>query len=291
MAEPEDSTAESGGREGESGPGVDAGRHKDDSDEPAEHVEAESTSEDAESSDDDTDRDNGSTEDADGPDDLAADGDTDVDADDDAEAAADETDSSEDETADDASGNDEDDDDEASETGLPQLEPVPFIELMAAYRQPATAGGERLPWSWVTLSTAERVASATVLDGFVESYNRTWAINNEQTLPPCWHRHPALAHDLAALAWAYYQAYRDPTATPDRALQFQADLIRFAERIDRWLGGDPGACRAGRHPTSWRDADGITGASRGSTIEDADAVTLLGEETFGFGSPTPSITD
>lgn len=303
MAEPEDSTAESGGREGESGPGVDTGRRKDDSDEPAEHEEAEATPEDAESSDDETGRNNGSTEDADGLDDLSADDDTDDDnADGDAddrpegheatETAVDETDSSEGETADDESGNDEGDGDgDASQTALPPLKPVPFIELMAAYRQPATAGGERLPWSWATLSPAERATGAIVLDGFVESYNRTWAISKEQTVPPCWHRHSALAHDLAALAWAYYQAYRDPMATPNRALQFQADLIRFAERIDRWLGGDPGGCRAGRHSTSWRDADGITGASRGSSIEDTDAVTLLGEETFGFGRPTPAITD
>jgi hypothetical protein len=241
VAEPEDSTAESGGREGESGPVVDTGRRKDDSDEPAEHEEAEATPEDAESSDDETGRNNGSTEDADGLDDLSADDDTDDDnADGDAddrpeghdatETAVDETDSSEGETADDESGNDEgDEDDDASETAQPPLKPVPFIELMAAYRQPATAGGERLPWSWATLSPAERATSAIVLDGFVESYNRTWAISKEQTVPPCWHRHPALAHDLAALAWAYYQAYRDPMATPNRALQFQADLIRFAE--------------------------------------------------------------
>ena len=101
------------------------------------------------------------------------------------------------------------------------------MELMAAYRQPATAGGERLPWSWATLSPAERATSATLIDGFVESYNHTWAISKEQAVPPCWHRHPALAHDLAALTWAYYQAYRDPTATPDRALRFQAELLPF----------------------------------------------------------------
>ena len=312
MAEPEDSTAESNGRDDESGPGVDTDRRGDDSDEPVEHEGAAATpeDEDADSSDDETDRNNGSTVDADGPDDLSADDDTDDDnadanADgrpedqDVAEAAVDETNSSEGETADaesgDEDGDDEDDEDEddldASETALPPLEPVPFIELMAAYRQPATSGGERLPWSWATLSPAERATSATVLDGFVESYNRTWAISNEQTLPPCWHRHPALAHDLAALTWAYFQAYRDPTARPDRALQFQADLIRFSERIDRWLGSDPGECRAGRHPTSWRDASGSTGASRGSTIEDTDAVTLLGEETFGFGRPTPASFD
>lgn len=123
-------------------------------------------------------------------------------------------------------------------------------------------------------------ASATVLDGFVASYNRTWAITAEQTVPPCWHRHPALAHDLATLAWAYYQAYRDPSATPDRALSFQSHLPGFAERIDRWLGADPAECRAGRHTASW--VERAVGA-RGTGPEDVDAVLLLGEEDFGFG--------
>jgi hypothetical protein len=183
--------------------------------------------------------------------------------------------------ADDEDGPDDEEADE-SERPLPPVEPVPFMELMAAYRQPATAGGDRLPWSWATLSAAERLTSATLIDGFVESYNHTWAISKEQAVPPCWHHHPALAHDLAALTWAYYQAYRDPTATPERALRFQAELLPFAKRMNRWLGRKPGECRAGRHADSWRDADGITGASRRSSPADTDAVTLLGDETFGF---------
>lgn len=193
-------------------------------------------------------------------------------------------------------GNDDDGDahrdaaDEEPESDLPPLEPAPFIELMAAYRQPATAGAERLPWSWPTLSAGEREASATMLDGFVESYNRTWAISDKQAVPPCWHLHPALALDLATLAWAYYQAYRDPTATPDKALRFQAHLPRFSERVDRWLGTEPGACRAGQHPTSWHDTDRVIGAGR-STTEDSDAVALLGIETFGFGPLSPPRTD
>lgn len=194
----------------------------------------------------------------------------------------DEGDDEDDEGEDDEDEGTDDDDDEGSAKPLPPMEPASSMELMAAYRQPATAGGERLPWSWATLSPAERATSATLIDGFVESYNHTWAISKEQAVPPCWHRHPALAHDLAALAWAYYQAYRDPTATPDRALRFQAELLPFAKRMNRWLGRKPGECRGGRHADSWRDAEGITSASRRSTSADTDAVTLLGEETFGF---------
>ena len=200
------------------------------------------------------------------------------------DATEDAEDSSRYEPADSDEGDDDEDegDGDGSAKPLPPMEPASFMELMAAYRQPATAGGERLPWSWATLSPAERATSATLIDGFVESYNHTWAISKEQAVPPCWHRHPALAHDLAALTWAYYQAYRDPTATPDRALRFQAELLPFAKRMNRWLGRKPGECRAGRHADSWRDAEGITSASRRSTSADTDAVTLLGEETFGF---------
>jgi hypothetical protein len=269
VAEPEDPPAEAGGREGEFSTSVDTDQPESDSAESAEH---------------DTDDDSLGKS----PDDSHED-DTD-DKPDGHDAAEDANDSSEDETADDESGDDEDDED-ASPKRLPPLEPAPYIELMAAYRQPATAGGERLPWSWATLSPAERATSATLLDGFVKSYNRTWAISKQQTVPPCWHRHPALAHDLATLAWVYYQAYRDPTATPDRALQFQAALLPFAKRMNRWLGSKPGECRAGQHAASWRDADGISGAARRSTTEDTDAVTLLGEETFGFVQPTPPTTE
>lgn len=194
------------------------------------------------------------------------------------------------EADDEGAGEDEDrtgeDEDEAAEPLVPPLEPAPFVELLAAYRQPATEGAERLPWSWSTLSPAEMSASAAVLDGFVVSYNRTWAITDEQTVPPCWHRHPALAHDLATLAWAYYQAYRDPTATPDRALGFQSHLPGFAERIDRWLGADSAQCRAGRHTASWVER---AVGTRGTGPEDVDAVLLLGEEDFGFTNPARTV--
>ena len=177
---------------------------------------------------------------------------------------------------------------EEAEAGLPPVEPVGVDELVAAYQGPAAAGPGTLPWSWATLTPAEGEANATLLDGFVESYNRIWAIHDDETVPSCWHRHPALAHDLAALAWAYHQAYRDRDATPGRALQFQAQLPLFARRLDRWLGAEPAECRAGRHPGSWRAAGTTTPPDR-SGPEDAHAVVLLGDEAFGFGrAPGPS---
>jgi hypothetical protein len=317
VAEPEDRPADV--REGEaSHDDADTGRPEDDSSGDAESGEDVTAGSDAaehdstgdERSGDEPDGDNVSDGDDqpvgdDQPDteDDAADDDEpdrdDTDGDDSTDDDSAESDSAEDGSPEDDSAAEDGDDavdeggdtaDEEPESAIPPIEPAPFIELMAAYRQPATAGAERLPWSWPTLSPGEREASATVLDAFVESYNRTWAISDKQAVPSCWHRHPALALDLATLAWAYYQAYRDPTATPDLALRFQAHLPRFAERVDRWLGADPGACRAGRHPASWHDTDRVTGARR-STTEDADAVILLGAETFGFVPPPPPTID
>jgi hypothetical protein len=184
-----------------------------------------------------------------------------------------------------ADGTDDGHESNTDPAGLPPLEPAAFEDLLSAYRHPAAAGSRTLPWSWVTLSPAEGEANATLLDAFVASYNRTWAIHDGEVVPPCWHRHPALAHDLATLAWAYHQAYRDRDATPVRALQFQSQLPLFAERLDRWLGSEPGECRAGRHPHSWRDAVGATRSPDRSDPEDIDAVVLLADEAFGFGRP------
>lgn len=154
-------------------------------------------------------------------------------------------------------------------------------ELFVAYRG-SSAGRDRLPWSWATLSVPQRHALATLVDRFVAAYNRWWAPDSASTVPSCWHRHPALATDLASLVWAYYAAYRDPAATPGLAVQFQEHLVHFAGRLDRWLGDDPQECRAGRH-TRHRPVGGNGVRPSPSTDqEDVDAVVLLGQESFGF---------
>ncbi len=131
-----------------------------------------------------------------------------------------------------------------------------------------------------------------MIDSFVADYNEVWALADDDTIPPCWHRHPALAHDLAALTWAYYQAYLDPTATPELALRFQAHLPKFRSRLDDWLGADPAACRDNSHSRTWRRSTrpAPPAATRDSS-EERDAVVLLGYRLWGFPRPDRSPPD
>jgi hypothetical protein len=155
--------------------------------------------------------------------------------------------------------------------------------LVAEYEQ--AEGGDRLPWNWAALPDGHRETLVALVDDFVGSYNRLWAMTDEQTVPPCWYRHPALAYDLAALAWAYYQAYRHREATPGRALDFQAQLAAFGDRLERWLGSQPALCRGGNHPRDWRHVRETVRDHAPGSVDHADAVALLGAENFGFGRP------
>jgi hypothetical protein len=194
------------------------------------------------------------------------------------------TDESVESDADDAGDSDSDSDsDEDSGPALPPIEPVGLRVLVAEYEQ--AEGGDRLPWNWAALPDGDRETLVALVDDFVGSYNRLWAMTDEQTVPPCWYRHPALAYDLAALAWAYYEAYRHREATPGRALDFQAQLAAFGDRLERWLGSQPGECRAGNHPRDWRHVRETVRDHAPGSVDHADAVALLGAENFGFGRP------
>jgi hypothetical protein len=186
--------------------------------------------------------------------------------------------------SDDSEDSDEDsDDEEDSGPALPPIEPVGLRVLVAEYEQ--AEGGDRLPWNWAALPDGHRETLVALVDDFVGSYNRLWAMTDEQTVPPCWYRHPALAYDLAALAWAYYEAYRHREATPGRALNFQAQLAAFGERLERWLGSQPAQCRGGNHPRDWRHVRETVRDHAPGSVDHADAVALLGAENFGFGRP------
>ncbi len=166
-----------------------------------------------------------------------------------------------------------------ADTDLEPRERLSRSGLIGRYR----LTGAAVPWSWSTLSPTEVDALVELVDDFVSAYNDVWALTDADTVPRCWHHHPALAHDLSALAWAYYQAYRDPGATPDLALRFQAHLPGFRARIDGWLGADPAACRAGRHSRTWRRSSGTPHAAPArASSEERDAVILLGVPDFGF---------
>jgi hypothetical protein len=246
----------------------------------AEDIEANT----ADGVDDDADDQAGDT-DEEGDDEPAQDVEDVEDADDDAgeakdadgEDAADETHVAEDADADEG--------DEAEGDVEPEEEPRERLHadtLIARYRLLGGPTGYMLPWSWSDLPPAETDALVEVVDAFVESYNNLWALTESDTVPPCWHHHAALAHDLAALAWGYFQAYRDPNATPELALRFQAHLPRFRERMDYWLGADPAACRDGRHSRSWRPRMAPAASNPRDSAEERDAVILLGADDLGF---------
>ncbi|MCU1650531.1 MAG: hypothetical protein JWQ60_1680 [Pseudonocardia sp.] len=192
---------------------------------------------------------------------------------------------SESESESESDSDDADDSDSGEDSGpaLPPIEPVGLRVLVAEYEQ--AEGGDRLPWNWAALPDGHRETLVALVDDFVGSYNRLWAMTDEQTVPPCWYRHPALAYDLAALAWAYYEAYRHREATPGRALDFQAQLAAFGERLERWLGSQPGECRGGNHPRDWRHVRESVRDHAPGSVDHADAVALLGAENFGFGRP------
>jgi hypothetical protein len=166
--------------------------------------------------------------------------------------------------------------------------------LLRRYRARQGAADRPVPWSWASLSLPEADALAALLDRFSDAYNRVWALGAAELVPPCWRRHPALAHDLAALAFSYHAAYRDPAATPAAALRFQGELSAFRARVQPWLGADPAGCRAGRHPARWRgEVDDARpalgahpGAGAGEERVEEDAVTLLNAVDFGFGPGT-----
>jgi hypothetical protein len=179
--------------------------------------------------------------------------------------------------ADDADSNAEAGD--RDEPALPPVDPVELGVLIDDYQR-RDAG--RRPWNWAGLPAGHRVALVELIDGFTVSYNRTWAMADDQLIPPCWHRHPALAYDLAALVWAFHGAYRGREASPEAALRFQGQLVSFADRLDRWLGHSAQDCRDGHHPGNWRPVRSTSYRPDRESLEYADEITLLGVEHFGF---------
>jgi hypothetical protein len=177
---------------------------------------------------------------------------------------------------------------EADDRDEPALPPVETVELGVLIDDYQRRDAGRRPWNWAGLPAGHRVALVELIDGFAVSYNRTWAMADDQLIPPCWHRHPALAYDLAALVWAFHGAYRGREASPEAALRFQGQLISFADRLDRWLGHSAQDCRDGHHPGNWRPVRSTAYRPDRESLEYADEVTLLGVEHFGFEASTGS---
>ena len=140
----------------------------------------------------------------------------------------------------------------------PALFTDPFQQLLQDYwpDQPKTTK-RRPPWTWSILSATERLALTSRIGDWVDNYNRCYAVEAEQLIPPCWPKHPWLAHELAVMTWLWYSAHRDPTATAERAGEFYLRYLPgFRSRLPGTLGRSPVECRKGQHPDTWRrDAD------------------------------------
>jgi len=162
----------------------------------------------------------------------------------------------------------------------------PHQQLLDDYwpDQPKTTK-RRPPWTWSALAAPERLALTEKIGDWVDTYNQTYAVTEDQLIPPCWPQHPWLAHELAVITWLWYSAHRDPTATAERAGEFYLrHLPGFRARLPQTLGRSPVECRKGHHPTTWRrDAD-QSAARRPPKADciDLEDIQHLGAVTFGF---------
>lgn len=163
------------------------------------------------------------------------------------------------------------------------------VELLLE-RYEAAAGEDeprRPPWTWAALDRAERAALARMVDVFVSTYNHVHAVKDNELVPPCWRRHPALAAELAVQVWLWYFAHMDPKASPAVAGDYYGrHLPGFRSRVDRLLGVSPGECRQGEHPDTWRKEAEQLLAKYDGLPSDPDQneqdVDLLGALHFGF---------
>lgn len=138
------------------------------------------------------------------------------------------------------------------------------------------------PWTWAALTNDTAAALSRLIDQWVHYYNGVHAVTPKELVPPCWSRHHGLAHRLAVMAWAYYYSHHDPSATPFMAADYHARYLSgFRTDLDRLLGRDPMACRAGDHPATWRSTTDEQ-ADRYSAVDATSELGPLMAHHFGF---------
>jgi hypothetical protein len=171
------------------------------------------------------------------------------------------------------------------------IDPYAWQILLQLYQQKSgdDKPAPRRPWVWAVLSPTETAALGTLIDAWVDSYNRIDAVNEHELVPPCWPAHFGLATKLPVMTWLYYAAHRDPGATIIAATEYHLRYLpAFRTSVERMLGRDPAACRAGQHPDTWRKSiDEALDSWQHSTPDahhDEDAVATLTQ--LGFGFPT-----
>lgn len=101
------------------------------------------------------------------------------------------------------------------------------------------------PWDLALLPEEAREPVSEWLHDVVVWLNNTYAWQPRTIIPPCWHRHPHLAMELAVIAFGRLLAYQTQTTThPSR---WHDDLQTFYQRLETALGDGASDCRGGRH--------------------------------------------
>lgn len=133
-------------------------------------------------------------------------------------------------------------------TPAPLFPAFPKIPADVADYRTAITDEEALldgPEPWDLGALPEDLASSVLswLDDVCRWLNRTYAWQPHQTIPPCWRQHDHLAYEIAALAFARADAYREAGA----AVVWHEQHDRLLHRINTALGKAGEQCRVGRH--------------------------------------------
>lgn len=101
------------------------------------------------------------------------------------------------------------------------------------------------PWNLPELDDKLQGLVLGWLDDVVMWLNHSYAWQEEQVIPACWHLHPGLALDLAALSFGRIDAYA--TATAAYVGRWHSDWEDFQRRMISALGDGGRDCRRGEH--------------------------------------------
>lgn len=112
------------------------------------------------------------------------------------------------------------------------------------------------PWALWTLPEHLREAALEHLAAFVEDYNATYAVLEEELIWPCWRRHRALVAELAVL-WSQWVIAHESAGASAEAAAYWHDrwLPGFQRRVaDRWFGTRQERCSWDQHLEAWAPA-------------------------------------
>ena len=98
------------------------------------------------------------------------------------------------------------------------------VDVLIEAHADAAAARRQRPWWWPDLDTDAGAQRLAVLTAWVDDGLLARSPEDRRRVRPCWYLHPAAVDELTVLYAAWFNAYRDPRATPTAALEYH----------DRW---------------------------------------------------------